>query len=114
MRQWAQPVKAAREAAARLGRVGVWSFELERMTATDEGRLARQIEGLGFRALWIPESLGSKEIFAHAAILLAATQTLIVASRIANLWARDAVAMSNAPKTLHEADADRFLSGLGA
>ncbi len=77
-------MKTAREAAARLGRVGVWSFELERMTAADEGRLARQIEGLGFKALWIPESLGSKEIFAHAAILLAATKTLIVASGIAN------------------------------
>ncbi|HEX9495656.1 MAG TPA: TIGR03620 family F420-dependent LLM class oxidoreductase [Candidatus Limnocylindria bacterium] len=106
-------MKTAREAAARLGRVGVWSFELERMTAADEGRLARQIEGLGFKALWIPESLGSKEIFAHAAILLAATKTLIVASGIANIWARDAVAMANGARTLQEAYADRFLCGLG-
>src|SRR5258708_8203195 len=113
MRQCAHPMKTAGEAAARLGRVGVWSFELERMTATDEGRLARQIEGLGFKALWIPESLGSKEIFAHAAILLAATKTLIVASGIANIWARDAVAMANGARTLQEAYADRFLCGLG-
>jgi probable F420-dependent oxidoreductase len=113
MRQCAHPMKTAREAAARLGRVGVWSFELERMTAADEGRLAQQIEGLGFKALWIPESLGSKEIFAHASILLAATKTLIIASGIANIWARDAVAMANGAKTLQEAYADRFLCGLG-
>ncbi len=83
------------------------------MTAADEGRLAQEVESLGFKALWIPESLGSKEIFAHASILLAATKTLIVASGIANIWARDPVAMSNGARTLQEAYADRFLCGIG-
>jgi len=106
-------MNTAREAAARLGPVGVWSFELERMTAADEGRLAQEVESLGFQALWIPESLGSKEIFAHASILLAATKTLIVASGIANIWARDPVAMANGARTLQEAYADRFLCGIG-
>jgi probable F420-dependent oxidoreductase len=106
-------MKTAREAAAALGAVGLWSFELERMTAAAEGALARQIESLGYRALWIPESLGSKEIFAHVSIVLAATKTLIVASGIANIWARDAVAMANGAKTLQEAYPDRFLCGLG-
>jgi hypothetical protein len=32
-------MKTAREAAARLGPIGVWSFELERMTAADEGHI---------------------------------------------------------------------------
>ena len=91
----------------------MWSFELERMTAADEGRLAQEVEALGFRALWIPESLGSKEVFAHAGILLAATKTLIVASGIANIWARDPVAMANGARTLQEAYADRFLCGIG-
>jgi probable F420-dependent oxidoreductase len=106
-------MKTAREAAARLGPIGLWSFELERMTAADEGRLAQEIESLGFTALWIPESLGSKEIFAHASILLAATKTLIVASGIANIWARDPVAMNNGARALQEAYADRFLCGVG-
>ena len=83
------------------------------MTAADEGRLAQEIEALGFKALWIPESLGSKEIFAHAGILLAATKTLIVASGIANIWARDPVAMANGARALQEAYADRFLCGVG-
>src|SRR6266404_3729020 len=113
MGECAHPMKTAREAAARLGPIGVWSFELERMTATDESRFANEIEALGFKALWIPESLGSKEIFAHAGILLAATKTLIIASGIANIWARDAVAMANGARTLQEAYADRFLCGIG-
>ncbi|HEV2250704.1 MAG TPA: TIGR03620 family F420-dependent LLM class oxidoreductase [Candidatus Limnocylindria bacterium] len=106
-------MRTAREAAARLGPIGVWSFDLERMTAADEGRFAQEVEALGFGALWIPESLGSKELFAHAAILLAATKTLVVASGIANIWARDPVAMANGARTLQEAYADRFLCGVG-
>src|SRR5260370_20870958 len=113
MGECAHPMKTAREAATRLGPIGVWSFELERLTATDEGRLAQEIEALGFKALWIPESLGSKEIFAHAGILLAATKTLIVASGIANIWARDPVAMANGARALPAAYGDRFLNGLG-
>lgn len=113
MGECAHPMKTAREAAARLGPIGVWSFELERMAAADAGALAQEIESLGFKALWIPESLGSKEIFAHAGILLAATKTLIIASGIANIWARDPVAMSNGARALQEAYADRFLCGLG-
>ncbi len=113
MGECAYPMKTAREAAAALGPVGLWSFELERMTAADEGALARQIETLGYKALWIPESLGSKEIFAHASILLAATKTLIIASGIANIWARDPVAMSNGAKALIEAYPGRFLLGMG-
>src|SRR2546430_12403820 len=113
MGECAYPMKTAREAATRLGPVGVWSFELERMTAADEGRVAQEVERLGFNALWIAEPLGSREVFAHAGILLAATKTLIVASGIANIWARDPVAMANGARSLQEAYGDRFLCGLG-
>ena len=106
-------MKTAREVAARVGRVGVWSADPERMTAADAGRFANEVESLGFKTLWIQESLGSKEIFAHAGILLAATKTLIVATGIANIWARDPVAMANGAKTLSEAYPDRFLLGVG-
>ena len=106
-------MKTAREAAARLGPVGVWSSAPERMTAVDAGRFAAEVEALGFKTLWIQESIGSKEIFAHASILLAATKTLIIASGIANIWARDPVAMANGAKTIIEAHPDRFLLGVG-
>jgi len=103
----------AREWAKRLGTVGVWTFEAERMPAAAERDYARAVESLGFKALWIPESLGSKEAFAHASLLLAATKTLVVATGIANIWARDAVAMANGARTLVDAYPDRFLLGMG-
>jgi probable F420-dependent oxidoreductase len=103
----------AREWAKRLGTVGVWTFEAERMPAAGERDYARAIESLGFKALWIPESLGSKEAFAHASLLLAATKTLVIATGIANIWARDAVAMANGARALVDAYPDRFLLGLG-
>ncbi|HVR89381.1 MAG TPA: TIGR03620 family F420-dependent LLM class oxidoreductase [Candidatus Limnocylindria bacterium] len=106
-------MRTAREAATRLGRVGVWSSAPERMTARDAGRFAAELESLGYPALWLQESLGSKEIFAHSALLLGATKTLVIATGIANIWARDPVAMANGAKTLIEAYPDRFLLGVG-
>jgi probable F420-dependent oxidoreductase len=105
--------EGAREWAKRLGTVGVWTFEAERMPAAGARDYARALESLGFAVLWIPESLGSKEAFAHAGLLLAATKTLVIATGIANIWARDAVAMANGARTLVEAYPDRFLLGLG-
>ena len=70
----------------------------------------RELEGLGVQALWIPESLGSKEIFAHAGLLLAASERLIIASGIANMWARDATAMANGQRALTEAYPGRSCS----
>ena len=106
-------MKTAREAAQRLGPVGVWSSAPERMTAGDAGRFATELGSLGYPVLWLQESLGSKEIFAHSALLLGATKTLAIATGIANIWARDPVAMANGAKTLIEAYPDRFLLGVG-
>ena len=105
--------EAAREWAGRLGTVGVWTFDVERMPAAGARDYARAVESLGFAALWIPESLGSKEAFAHASLLLAATKKLVIATGIANIWARDAVAMANGGRALVDAYPDRFLLGLG-
>ncbi len=104
---------AARAWAHRLGEVGLWIHDLERLTASAARDYARAVESLGFAAIWLPESLGSKEIFAHASLVLAATDKLIVATGIANIWARDPVAMANGARTLVDAYPDRFLLGLG-
>ena len=99
--------------ADRIGPIGVWTFDLERLSAVGAREYARTIEKVGFRTLWIPESLGSKEVFAHASLLLCATAKLVVATGIANIWARDAVAMANGARALIDAHPDRFLLGLG-
>ncbi|MEO8632666.1 MAG: TIGR03620 family F420-dependent LLM class oxidoreductase [Chloroflexota bacterium] len=103
----------ARTWAKRLGRVGAWTFDIERLSATAARDYVRELEHLGVRTLWIPESLGSKEVFAHAGLLLAATERLIIATGIANMWARDATAMANGNRALAEAYPGRFLLGIG-
>lgn len=72
----------------------------------------REIEALGFGAVWIPEAFG-KEALTHAGLLLAGSKRIVVATGIANVWARDAMAMAAAQKTLCEAYPDRFLLGIG-
>jgi probable F420-dependent oxidoreductase len=99
--------------AEKLGPVGVWSFALQRLAAAEAGEAARAFESDGHAAAWIPESLGSKELFSHAAILLAATDRLVFASGIANIHARDPMAMANGAKTLGEAYPGRFVLGIG-
>lgn len=96
-----------------LGRVGVWSFTLEAQTAAEEREAAAEIESLGFPAIWVPESVTSREVFSHAAWLLAATEQPVVASGIANIWARDPVAMANGWRMLTDAYPNRFLLGIG-
>ena len=102
-----------RELAARMGRAGVWSFALQRLAAADEGAATRDYEELGFPSVWIPESLGSKDVFAHAAILLGATRHVVLATGIANIYARDPMAMANGAKALGEAYPGRFVLGIG-
>jgi probable F420-dependent oxidoreductase len=103
----------ARTWAKRLGQIGAWTFDIERLTAAAAREYVRELAGLGVRALWIPESLGSKEVFAHAGLLLAASDRLVIATGIANMWARDATAMANGQRTLAEAYPGRFLLGVG-
>jgi probable F420-dependent oxidoreductase len=96
-----------------MGPVGVWSFALQRLGAQVERAAARDLEDLRFRATWIPESLGSKEAFVHSAILLGATKRLVIAPGIANIYARDPMAMANGARALGEAYPSRFVLGIG-
>jgi probable F420-dependent oxidoreductase len=102
-----------RALAARLGRVGVWSFALQRLTAAEAGAATTALERLGYPAVWIPESLGSKEVFAQSAVLLAGSDRAIIAPGIANIHARDPMAMANGARTLAEAYPGRFVLGIG-
>jgi probable F420-dependent oxidoreductase len=91
----------------------LWTFQLDPQPAGLERELVAEVESLGFGAVWIPEGFGSKEAFAHAGLLLAATNRIAVATGIASLWARDPMAMSNGAAALAEAYPDRFLCGIG-
>jgi probable F420-dependent oxidoreductase len=96
-----------------IGRVGVWSFALEALPAAEEREAAAEIESLGYGAVWFPEAVESREVFSHSSWLLSSTERVVVASGIANLWARDAVATANGWRMLTDAYPSRFLLGLG-
>lgn len=96
-----------------LGRIGVWSFALGAQPAAKERDAAAEIELLGFGAIWFGEGVESREAFGHAAWLLASTERAVVASGIANIWARDPAAMANGWRMLTDAYPNRFLLGIG-
>ena len=62
--------------------------------------------------LWLPESRG-RNALVHSSWLLANTQKLIVATGIANIYARDPMAMANGQRALAEQSGGRFLLGVG-
>ena len=98
---------------AALGPVGVWSFALQTHPATIEQAAAATYEDLGYPAVWFPESIGSKEAFSHSALLLAGSPRVVVATGIANIYARDPAAMAAGARTLAEAYPGRFVLGIG-
>jgi probable F420-dependent oxidoreductase len=94
------------------GTVGVWTSTHESLPPSRSGELASEIEALGYGAMWVPESWG-REAFTSATLLLSGTTRMVIATGIANIWGRDAVAAVNATKTLNATFDDRFVLGLG-
>jgi probable F420-dependent oxidoreductase len=88
------------------------SSPMERTSAHDCALFAARVEALGYGALWIPEAAG-RNALVQSAWLLANTSTLIVATGIANIYARDPIAMNSAQQGLAEQSGGRFLLGIG-
>jgi probable F420-dependent oxidoreductase len=95
----------------RIGGRGVF-FYPDGLTSREVVAFARRLEALGYSALWLPE-VGGRDPFVTAARILDHTDTLVVATGIANIYARDAIAMKAAQYTLAEQSAGRFLLGIG-
>ena len=100
------------QSSIQLGRVGIWTRQLEDQPASKAQEAARELEELGYGALWFGEAFG-REVLVNSGLLLAATKRMVIATGIANIYARDAVAMACGQKTLAEAYPNRFLLGLG-
>jgi probable F420-dependent oxidoreductase len=94
-----------------LGKLGVWAG-LDGLTAEKALAFAQRTENRGFGILWTPESRG-RNALVNAAWLLAGTSKLVIATGIANIYARDAMAMASAQRGLNEQSGNRFLLGLG-
>jgi len=51
-----------------LGRLGLWTFQLDVQPMREARKFAAQIEELGFPTVWVPEAVG-REPFASTALL---------------------------------------------
>lgn len=95
-----------------LGRVGVWTFQLDLQPMAQARAAVAELEDLGYGTIWIPEAVG-REPFANASLLLSGGRTINVATGIASIHARSAMTMNAGWRTVSEAFPDRFLLGLG-
>lgn len=95
-----------------IGRYGIWTFNLDLVPSGQAVEHVDELDELGFGAVWVPEAVG-REAFTNAALLLRGGTDIAVATGIASIWARDAMAAAAAHKTVTEAYPDRFLLGLG-
>ncbi len=90
---------------------GVW-FYPDGLTGDEPIEFAQRIEAMGFTALWLPDA-GGRDPFVLAGRLLDHTDRLVVATGVANVYARDPLAMRSAQLTLAEQSGGRFLLGIG-
>lgn len=90
---------------------GVWC-SIDDLSSAAAVEFARRVEALGYSAVWLPEAVG-RDPFVLAARLLDRTEQLVVATGVANIYARDPMAMKAAQYTLAEQSGGRFLLGLG-
>ena len=94
-----------------IGALGVWTW-IDTQSASEATEFAHQLEAWDYSALWIPEAVG-RDPFAMLGYLAANTETLVLATGIANIYARDPMTMRAAQLTLGEMAPGRFVLGLG-
>jgi len=94
------------------GTVGLWSPGMEMLTTADLPDFLAELEAQGWPALWFPEAYG-REAFTQASLALAGSRSLKIASGIASIHGRDAMATAAAARTLNAASGGRFITGLG-
>jgi probable F420-dependent oxidoreductase len=95
-----------------ISRPGVFAF-LDSMDGGKCADFARKVQRLGYSTLWIVEGSGRNSLV-FAAWLLARTDTLIVGTGVASIWARAATTMASGARTAAELSGGRFILGVGA
>ena len=94
-----------------LGKYGVFTFT-DILDSNSLSELARRVEELGYSTLWYPEAF-NYETFALGSFLLSNSTKLVVASGIANIYARDPAASVMGCNSLNSLYGGRFILGLG-
>lgn len=93
------------------GRLGVWTW-LDTMPAPEALAFVRRVENWGYGTLWLPEAVG-RDPLVLIAWLAGQTERLGFCTGIANIYARDPMAMRSIQQTLGELAPGRVAIGLG-
>jgi probable F420-dependent oxidoreductase len=91
----------------RLGSVGVW-----RNVKAVDAAMARSLEELGYRTVWQGGSPGSD--LRPAEGLLDATESLVVATGIVNIWKSDAAELADSYHRIQAKHPGRLMLGIGS
>lgn len=94
-----------------LGKLGVWTH-VDHLDAEAAAAFARRCEGWGYGSFWLPEAVG-RDPFSLIGFLAARTERIVLATGIANIYARDPMLMKAIWKTVADLAPDRFILGLG-
>src|SRR5215469_6085966 len=100
-----------RRVVMELGRLGVW-VGMDGMSAAAAASFTERVEDRGYGALWIPEGRG-RNALVLSSWLLCHTKRLIVATGIANIYARDPVPTAGGQPALAAQSDGRVVLGVG-
>ena len=100
------------ELRSRLGRVGIWMPQPERI-GVDPAATAAAIERVGFTSVWVGGGNPDQAAFARLRAQLAGSERLIVATGIANVWAWKPAELRTAAEALAADFPGRFILGVG-
>lgn len=95
----------------RLTGVGVWSSQLRYGDPGQAAEAAAELEELGYTALWIPDVGGP--VFDSVENLLRATERVVIATGILNLWMHEPAEVAERFASLTDTYGKRFLLGIG-
>ncbi len=94
--------------AIELGKLGIWRYH-----ANVDAKFAAEAEKLGYGAIWLGGSPGVADL-ASVDDLLAATDSLVIATGIVNIWQDEPAAIARVYERVAGKYPDRFLLGVGA
>lgn len=94
-----------------LGKYGVFTIT-DAMSPVELAEIPGRLEEMGYSTLWYPEAF-NYETMSLGGYLLSKSKNLVVASGIANIYARDATSSVMGLNTLNTLYGGRFILGLG-
>ncbi|MEV6876370.1 LLM class F420-dependent oxidoreductase [Amycolatopsis sp. NPDC051128] len=93
--------------AIELGKLGIWRYY-----GNVDAKFAAEAEKLGYGAIWLGGSPSGDLAFVDD--LLAATDSLVIATGIVNIWQDEAASIAKVYERIAGKYPDRFLLGVGA